>query len=263
VDLPPRRPGNRVASTKRSRARSRRWRCSRSRWADCARFPSSRGARSCATPPGSRSWWSGCSQGPPRWSRSRAHDAGDQRPLPRPRLTTFRWRSRVRSSSRRSPTSMRRAYPAAEMKHGPIALIDDLMPVVFLAPKDAVYQKVVSNVEEVEGPRRSRDCRRERGGFGPREAGRPEDRGAGDARPVDAGAHGVCRCSCSRITSRAPGLQRRPAKKPGEVGDGGVKVVVQRASRAEVRIAGKSVGKIERGSSSSPVRTRRYRGTLV
>ncbi len=40
-------------------------------------------------------------------------------------------------------------YPAAEMKHGPIALIDDLMPVVFVAPKDAVYQKVVSNVEEV------------------------------------------------------------------------------------------------------------------
>jgi glucosamine--fructose-6-phosphate aminotransferase (isomerizing) len=40
-------------------------------------------------------------------------------------------------------------YPAAEMKHGPIALIDDLMPVVFVAPKDAVYQKVASNVEEV------------------------------------------------------------------------------------------------------------------
>ncbi|MGH7643977.1 MAG: glutamine--fructose-6-phosphate transaminase (isomerizing) [Gemmatimonadales bacterium] len=40
-------------------------------------------------------------------------------------------------------------YPAAEMKHGPIALIDDLMPVVFIAPRDAVYQKVVTNVEEV------------------------------------------------------------------------------------------------------------------
>src|SRR5437879_9533335 len=40
-------------------------------------------------------------------------------------------------------------YPAAEMKHGPIALIDDLMPVVFIAPKDAVYQKGVSNIEEV------------------------------------------------------------------------------------------------------------------
>jgi glucosamine--fructose-6-phosphate aminotransferase (isomerizing) len=40
-------------------------------------------------------------------------------------------------------------YPAAEMKHGPIALIDDDMPVVVLAPRDAVYKKVVSNIEEV------------------------------------------------------------------------------------------------------------------
>jgi glutamine---fructose-6-phosphate transaminase (isomerizing) len=40
-------------------------------------------------------------------------------------------------------------YPAAEMKHGPIALIDENMPVVCLAPKDAVYQKVVSNMQEV------------------------------------------------------------------------------------------------------------------
>jgi glucosamine--fructose-6-phosphate aminotransferase (isomerizing) len=40
-------------------------------------------------------------------------------------------------------------YPAAEMKHGPIALIDEAMPVVVLAPNDPVYSKVVSNVEEV------------------------------------------------------------------------------------------------------------------
>jgi len=40
-------------------------------------------------------------------------------------------------------------YPAAEMKHGPIALIDDDMPVVVLAPRDPVYSKVVSNIEEV------------------------------------------------------------------------------------------------------------------
>jgi glucosamine--fructose-6-phosphate aminotransferase (isomerizing) len=40
-------------------------------------------------------------------------------------------------------------YPAAEMKHGPIALIDEDMPVVVLAPNDPVYGKVVSNVEEV------------------------------------------------------------------------------------------------------------------
>ena len=44
-------------------------------------------------------------------------------------------------------------YPAAEMKHGPIALIDDMMPVVFIAPKDAVYQKIVSNIEEVKARR--------------------------------------------------------------------------------------------------------------
>ena len=40
-------------------------------------------------------------------------------------------------------------YPAAEMKHGPIALIDQNMPVVFIAPSDSVYHKVVSNIEEV------------------------------------------------------------------------------------------------------------------
>ena len=40
-------------------------------------------------------------------------------------------------------------YPAAEMKHGPIALIDAEMPVVFVAPKDHVYSKVLSNMQEV------------------------------------------------------------------------------------------------------------------
>jgi glucosamine--fructose-6-phosphate aminotransferase (isomerizing) len=40
-------------------------------------------------------------------------------------------------------------YPAAEMKHGPIALIDRFMPVVFIAMKDSTFEKVVSNIEEV------------------------------------------------------------------------------------------------------------------
>lgn len=40
-------------------------------------------------------------------------------------------------------------YPAAEMKHGPIALIDENMPVVCIATDDAIYEKVVSNIEEV------------------------------------------------------------------------------------------------------------------
>src|SRR5207249_4356610 len=78
-------------------------------------------------------------------------------------------------------------YPAAEMKHGPIALIDDLMPVVFIAPKDAVYQKVVS----------------------------PE---------------------------AAPYVPRSAFRV--RVGGGAVRVVLQRVSRAEVRVAGKVTGKI-------------------
>jgi len=40
-------------------------------------------------------------------------------------------------------------YPAAEMKHGPIALIDENMPVVFIAPNKGIYEKVVSNIQEV------------------------------------------------------------------------------------------------------------------
>ncbi len=44
-------------------------------------------------------------------------------------------------------------YPAAEMKHGPIALIDDNMPAVFIAPKDSTYDKIISNIEEVKARR--------------------------------------------------------------------------------------------------------------
>ena len=40
-------------------------------------------------------------------------------------------------------------YPAAEMKHGPIALIDENMPVVFIAPNDETYSKVLSNIQQV------------------------------------------------------------------------------------------------------------------
>jgi glucosamine--fructose-6-phosphate aminotransferase (isomerizing) len=40
-------------------------------------------------------------------------------------------------------------YPAAEMKHGPIALIDKNMPVVFIAINDSSYEKILSNIEEV------------------------------------------------------------------------------------------------------------------
>jgi glucosamine--fructose-6-phosphate aminotransferase (isomerizing) len=42
-------------------------------------------------------------------------------------------------------------YPAGEMKHGPIALIDARMPVVAVAPRDPLYKKMMSNIEEVKG----------------------------------------------------------------------------------------------------------------
>jgi glucosamine--fructose-6-phosphate aminotransferase (isomerizing) len=40
-------------------------------------------------------------------------------------------------------------YPAGEMKHGPIALIDEELPVVVLAPRDKLYEKIVTNIQEV------------------------------------------------------------------------------------------------------------------
>ncbi len=40
-------------------------------------------------------------------------------------------------------------YPAGEMKHGPLALIEDGMPVVVLAPRDGYYEKTISNMQEV------------------------------------------------------------------------------------------------------------------
>src|SRR5690625_3383274 len=48
-------------------------------------------------------------------------------------------------------------YPAAEMKHGPIALIDENMPTVVLATNDSAYDKIVSNIQEVKARKRSEE----------------------------------------------------------------------------------------------------------
>ncbi len=40
-------------------------------------------------------------------------------------------------------------YPAAEMKHGPIALIDEMMPTVVIAPQDDLHDKIISNIQQV------------------------------------------------------------------------------------------------------------------
>ena len=44
-------------------------------------------------------------------------------------------------------------YPAAEMKHGPIALIDDEMPVVVIATQNVLYDKLMSNIQEIKARR--------------------------------------------------------------------------------------------------------------
>ncbi len=114
------------------------------------------------------------------------------------------------------------AYPAGELKHGPLALVTEAMPVVTVAPNDALLEKLKSNMQEV----------RARGGqlyvFADADTHIAADRRA--ARDPDAGALRAdcrrsctrCRCSCSRITRRRARHRRRQAAQPREVRDGGV-----------------------------------------
>src|SRR5690625_5237956 len=71
-----------------------------------------------------------------------------QLPLPRPRIQ-LPGGARRRAQAEGDLIYPRRRLPGPEMKHGPIALIDQFMPVVFIAMKDRTYDKVVSNIEEV------------------------------------------------------------------------------------------------------------------
>ena len=113
-------------------------------------------------------------------------------------------------------------YPAAEMKHGPIALIDENMPVVFIAPKDTVYGKIVSNIEEVKA----------RGGkviaiVNEKDVPRSACHGLllrdpDDDQRVDAAAHDHPVAAVLVLRGGAPGMQRGPAAEPGQVSDGGV-----------------------------------------
>ena len=93
-------------------------------------------------------------------------------------------------------------YPAAEMKHGPIALIDENMPVVVVVPKDAIYEKVMSNIQEVRA-RQGQDHRRcERGRHADR-ADWPSTSSASRGRTASSGRSSTSsRCSCWRTTSR-------------------------------------------------------------
>ncbi len=113
-------------------------------------------------------------------------------------------------------------YPAAEMKHGPIALVDEHTPSVFLMPQGLVYDKVMSNLEEIKA----------RGG--PVIAIAAE----GDTRVAEL-ADDVIQVPCGRRLPaadrhhhpaaapglshrRPPRLRRRQAAQPGQERDGGV-----------------------------------------
>ena len=117
-------------------------------------------------------------------------------------------------------------YPAGEMKHGPIALIDERMPVVAIAPVDDVFEKMIGNMQEVKA----------RGGSvialttrGDREAGRDPRSveglypgAAARARAADADRHDAAAAAAGVRHRRPPRLRRRSAAEPGEERHGGV-----------------------------------------
>ena len=113
------------------------------------------------------------------------------------------------------------AYAAGELKHGPLALVDDDMPVVAVAPNNELLEKLRSNLSEVQA----------RGGrlyvFADEQAGFSDS----DTVTVVQLPHVpsmlepmvyTCRCSCWRITSPYERHRCRPAAQSRQIGDGGV-----------------------------------------
>ena len=115
------------------------------------------------------------------------------------------------------------AYPAGELKHGPLALVDSAMPVVAIAPNDALLDKLKSNLQEVRARRRAlRRCR----------SRQPPHLERGHSRDPAARACGIVvagraydSAAAPRVSRRGdPRHRRRQAQKSSEVGDGRVKL---------------------------------------
>ena len=113
-------------------------------------------------------------------------------------------------------------YAAGEMKHGPIALIDENVPVIVVAPEDHLFDKTMSNMQEVAArggqivliSNATAGAGRLQGAHGRPDAGRPPLRGAARLRHTHA-AH--------RLPYGGPhGHRRRPAAQPGQVRNGGI-----------------------------------------
>ena len=114
-------------------------------------------------------------------------------------------------------------YAAGELKHGPIALIDETMPVIVIAPYDRVFEKTVSNMQEVRGARRQ-----DHPGHRPERRQGGDHRVAGDVdaagNGLDGDAAGLCHSSAAHRLSYGSGHRHRrgPAAQPREIGHGGV-----------------------------------------
>ena len=98
-------------------------------------------------------------------------------------------------------------YPAGEMKHGPIALIDEQMPVVTIAPHDHVFEKMIGNMQEAKARGGSIIALTTRGNdtlASILDLTRDVARGS---RPLSFSSRSSwwCRCSCSRTTSPSAG----------------------------------------------------------
>ena len=114
-------------------------------------------------------------------------------------------------------------YAAGELKHGPIALIDENMPVIVIAPHDRIFEKTVSNMQEVAArggkiilitDQKGAAARHGEDDGDDRAAGRAGDHRADHLRAADPAA---------RLSHRGVhGHRRRPAAQPGEIGDGGI-----------------------------------------
>ena len=114
-------------------------------------------------------------------------------------------------------------YAAGELKHGPIALIDETMPVIVIAPHDRVFEKTVSNMQEVAA----------RGGriilvTDPKGAKEATIDSTGDAHSaghgLDGDAAGLCHSgAAARLSYRGRHRhRRRPAAQSREIGHGGI-----------------------------------------
>ena len=110
--------------------------------------------------------------------------------------------------------------PAAEMKHGTIALIDHEMPTVVIATNGSIYEKTISNIQEIKARGRQGDRRGDRGRHDRLPHGRPLHLGSGDGRVPHPAAFLHPAAAVRLLHRREQGPRRGPAAQPGQIGNG-------------------------------------------